>query len=487
MDTASFSVAPSAPVDRQVFGHRLRHFRKGRGLTLRDLGAQVGKPPSYLSMLETGKREPRLSTLHELAGALGVEVADLLAGEAPDRRAELELALERAQDDPLYQELGLSRLSPSARVPDDVLEHLVTLFSEVRRLARPEVATSEEARQANAALRREMRERENYFADVEALAARALDGLDRRGGGALSQRALLDLCGSFGFSVRRVQDLPPSVRSVSDLRSRRIYIPQRDALGSEDARTVVLQTLGHFALEHRDPTDFAEFLRQRVEANYFAGAVLIPERLAVPFLTDAKRDQDLSVDDLQEVFHTSYEMAAHRFTNLATRHLGIPVHFLRSDESGTIWKAYENDGVRFPEDSQGAIEGQRLCRRWGTRQAFTSAEKFSAHHQYTDTPDGTFFCTTHVESGRSPLHAVTTGTSFRHARWFRGRLTSHRSQSLCPDGPCCQRPPADPRWTGAVWPSAKAHSHVLAALPAGGFPGVDFTDVYEFLDHHAEE
>ena len=40
------------------------------------------------------------------------------------------------------------------------------------------------------------------------------------------------------------------------------------------------------------------------------------------------------------------------------------------------------------------------------------------------------------------------------------------------------------RWDGMAWPSARAHSHVLLALPAGSFPGVDETDVYEFLDRH---
>jgi hypothetical protein len=35
-----------------------------------------------------------------------------------------------------------------------------------------------------------------------------------------------------------------------------------------------------------------------------------------------------------------------------------------------------------------------------------------------------------------------------------------------------------------AWPSARAHSHILSALPTGSFPGVDETEVYEFLEHH---
>jgi len=52
-------------------------------------------------------------------------------------------------------------------------------------------------------------------------------------------------------------------------------------------RTILLQTLGHFVLDHETPRDFADFLRQRVEANYFAAAVLVPERPAARFLSEA--------------------------------------------------------------------------------------------------------------------------------------------------------------------------------------------------------
>jgi XRE family transcriptional regulator, fatty acid utilization regulator len=54
----------------------------------------------------------------------------------------------------------------------------------------------------------------------------------------------------------------------------------------------------------------------------------------------------------------SYETAAHRFTNLATHRLDVPVHFMRIASTGVIYKAYENDGVHFPTDATGAIEGQ---------------------------------------------------------------------------------------------------------------------------------
>ncbi|GAA2789573.1 hypothetical protein GCM10020219_071210 [Nonomuraea dietziae] len=119
-------------LDLIAFGQRLRHLRKQRGLTLSDLGGRVSRAPSQLSLLENGKREPKLSLLKSLATALNVPVEELLRRQPPNRRAQLEIALEEAQRDPIYTSLGLPRLKVSARVPNDVLEHILGLYGELR-------------------------------------------------------------------------------------------------------------------------------------------------------------------------------------------------------------------------------------------------------------------------------------------------------------------------------------------------------------------
>jgi XRE family transcriptional regulator, fatty acid utilization regulator len=478
---------PGSGLDLVLFGQRLRHMRRARGMTLTELGERVGRAPSVLSLLENGRREPKLSLIEALASALDVTSAELMRREAPSRRAQLEIALEEAQRDPVYARLGLPYLRPGPRVPSDVIEHVLALFDELRRQQAKPTATPEEARAANADLRAMMRDRGNYFAEIEEAAAGALDTVSYNGG-ALSQGMLLSVVSHHGFSVRYVQDLPRSARSVTDLRNRRIYLRQ-ESLGMHTPRAVLLQTLGHFVLGHSAPADFAEFLRQRVEANYFAAAVLVPEQAAVSFLQHARESRNLSVEDLRDVFSVSYEMAAHRFTNLATHHLGLDCHFVKNDSGGIIYKAYENDGVVFPADAAGAIEGQRMCRFWSGRQVFTAADRFSPHYQYSDTPSGTYWCVASVDPGSERGYAITLGVSFDDARWFRGRETTKRTKSGCPDPSCCQRPPASlaARWDGMAWPSARAHSHILSALPSGSFPGVDDADVYAFLDRHERD
>ncbi|NNE73676.1 MAG: helix-turn-helix domain-containing protein [Acidimicrobiales bacterium] len=480
----------STTIDPLVLGARVRHARRGAGLTLAELGERVGRPGPYLSQLENGKVEPKLGLLSSLADELDVTVADLLSTDAPDRRSELEIAVIRAQDDPRYQALGLPELRPSAKLPDEVLEHLVTLFEHLPAIEGSErqvrrQRASDRARLANLELRRQMRDCNNYFPEIEATATKALKAVGYQGRGPVNERLLTDLAAHFGFTVERTRGMPRTARSITDTERRIIYIADRDDLHVRAARSVVLQTLGHFALDHTETHDFGAYLRQRVESNYFAAAALAPEEPAVEFLADEKDRCDLSIEDLKELFYTSYEMAAHRFTNLATEHLGMPVHFLRTDNDGVITKAYENDGIPFPTDPDGALEGLRVSRRWGARQAWNSSDSFLLHYQHTETDEGNYWCVTYIETitDRSPF-AVTLGTTEANSVYFRGGDTLRRMRARAADAP---DPDLIARWADVAWPSAAERSHVLTALPPSGrefnpFPGVDLVDVYRFLE-----
>lgn len=472
-------------LDLVTLGRQIRHTRKARGRTLGELAQAVDRAPSLLSQIENGKREPRLALLRSIAAELDITVTELMSSEPPSHRAGLEIAFEHAQQSPLYTALGLPEVSVNGKLPTPALEAMVGLFNELHNATREKAATPEEARRANAELRLHMRERDNYFAEVEQVASEISTAVGHTNG-PLTERGITDLTSHLGFTLHRVADLPSATRSITDLRNRRIYLPMSNR-GSHDPRTIVLQTLGHFALQHKDPVDYADFLRQRVEANYFAAALLMPESAAVDFLERAKAERRLAIEDLRDVFSVSYETAAHRFTNLATHHLGLPVHFMRVSEDGVIYKAYENDDVTFPADVTGAIEGQIVCRYWAARAVFNAADRYASHYQYTHMGRGTYWCTTHVERTPEGEFAIDVGVPYEHSKWFQGRETSKQATSKCPDPSCCRRPPAElsQRWSKYAWPSARVHSHLLAALPPGTFPGVDDTDVYSFLERYS--
>lgn len=466
-------------------GRRLNALRKGRRQTLARVADAVGIAPSQLSLIENGKREAKLATVQALARHYGVSLEELLAGPT-SKRTQLEIELEGHMRSPLATSRGLPPIRVGPRTPTEVLEAMVALHREVLRLSEEHIATPEEARRANTVLRRQMRDRGNYYGELEAKASTLLAAIGHVGG-PVTTKEVHALTKHLGFSLRHVDDLPHSTRSVIDLLHRRIYLASHPATVGHDPRSVLLQALGHYVLGHTPPGDYAEFLAQRVETNYLAGAITLPEAEVLKEVRARMAERDVDVDALRDHFGVSWETAAHRLTNLATQHLGIPVHFAKVHETGTVYKAYENDGVQFPMDPTGAIEGQPMCRQWAPRQVFERGTMDEPYYQYTDTPAGTYWDTVRVERTAGGAYSLALGTDYVNAKWFRGRDTRVRTRSTCPDVACCRRPPADllATWGGHVWPSARARTHMLAALPPGAFPGVDETEVYTFLQSHA--
>jgi transcriptional regulator with XRE-family HTH domain len=58
-------------------GRRLREIRTRRLLTQQALAAKAGLSLNTINRIEQGKFEPRFSTIHKLAGALGISPEEL--------------------------------------------------------------------------------------------------------------------------------------------------------------------------------------------------------------------------------------------------------------------------------------------------------------------------------------------------------------------------------------------------------------------------
>jgi transcriptional regulator with XRE-family HTH domain len=470
-----------------LLGKRIRHFRSQAGLTLDQLSEATGMTASQLSLIETGKREPKLTALTALASALDVSITDLLLTEAPDRRSELEIELERITSSSVYTRLGLPSVRASKTLPTDALEAIVGLSREMERRERDAAATPEEARRANTSLQRTMLDKGNYLPEIDQIAEDMVKAAGHETG-ALMHRTVADIAASLGFTLIYVDDLPHSARSVTDLENRRIYLPPASIPGGHGLRAMALQAVAHRVLGHEKPLDYADFLKQRLEINYFAASCLMPRTRAVAFLQAAKKDRNIAIEDFRDAFGVTHEAAALRFTNLATHHLDLRTHFLRVNDDGGVFRGYADDGLQIPADINGSIEGQMVCRRWPARLAFERTNRTTEFYQYTDTPSGTFFDSTQTGTSMSEEFSISVGVQFDDAKWFRGRDTTNRQVSTCPSETCCKHPADElaARWAGKAWPSARMHAHVLSPLPTGTFPGVDDAEVYAFLDRHAQ-
>lgn len=72
------------PITRR-FGHALRRRRVEAGFSQESLARAAKVHPTYISLLERGLRDPRLSSVQKVARALKMSAADLVA-EAEGRR-----------------------------------------------------------------------------------------------------------------------------------------------------------------------------------------------------------------------------------------------------------------------------------------------------------------------------------------------------------------------------------------------------------------
>ena len=70
---------PSALVDRILDGENpVRAYRAYRGLTVRGLAEAASLSPSYVSDIESGKKAGSIRAMKAIAGALGVDLDDLV-------------------------------------------------------------------------------------------------------------------------------------------------------------------------------------------------------------------------------------------------------------------------------------------------------------------------------------------------------------------------------------------------------------------------
>jgi transcriptional regulator with XRE-family HTH domain len=247
-------------IELTTLGHRIRHHRLEKRLTLDELGSLVGVAGSQLSLIENGKREPKLTLLQAIAEATGTSVGDLISQEPPNHRAALEIELEKAQQTHSFRQLGVPPIKVTKGLSDEAIETVLGLHHELQRRDREANATPEEARRANTELRIRMREKNNYLPSIERLAEEQLAAAGHTSG-ALTHRTVSIMAERLGFQLIYVNDLPTSTRSITDLENGRIYLPPASIPGGHGLRSMALQAIAHRLLGHRPPTSWSSASR----------------------------------------------------------------------------------------------------------------------------------------------------------------------------------------------------------------------------------
>lgn len=217
-------------------------------------------------------------------------------------------------------------------------------------------------------------EQQNYFPQLEDVAAQLRAALDREGPfGTATLVAALER--RFGVTTRiggppDIADFPGQYRFRADERimwfhgattvaTRQFQLAR--LIGELSAADVLRDTLDRVALS----SDTARRLAARALGSALAGAIVFPYSR---FLAAAEASA-YDIDSLRQEFNGSFEQVAHRLVSLRRPgEEGIPFGFLRSDPAGRLTKHFPLPGLLLPNTGH-------ACPLWAIYGAFRQPDQ----------------------------------------------------------------------------------------------------------------
>jgi predicted transcriptional regulator/transcriptional regulator with XRE-family HTH domain len=432
-------------------GPKVRTLRRRASLTQAQLAERLGISPSYLNLIEHGRRPMPAALLLRLAQQLDVDVRSLSA----DADARTAADLLEAFGDPLFEthELTAPEVRELAASAPAVARAVLALYHAYR--AARETADSLASRvseklagldlsrlpteEVSDLLQRHL----NHFPELED-GAEALwrevhleredlsSGLARHLADAHGVKVVVERTGAMAGATRRY-DAERRVLQLSEaLRrgSRNFQLAYQIGLLAQ------APVLDRLASDPLLTSEESRALARVALAGYFAGAVLMPYQR---FL-DAARSERYDVELLGHRFRTSFEQTCHRLTTLRRPGAeGVPFHMVRVDIAGNISKRFSASGFRIARFS-GA------CPRWNVFDAFLTPGMIRP--QLARMPDGTTFFsisrTVRRQAGgyHSPLSvlAIALGCEVSHARQlvYSDGVNLDSEQAVVPIGTTCR-------------------------------------------------
>jgi len=377
-------------IDLQI-GHKIKSKRRSLGISQADMAKKLSISPSYLNLIESGKRKINVDLLLKLANELGIEISDI----SKKTDTNLYQNLMDVLGDNLFEDLDITNFDIKEIVNTNPLiaKALVKLGDNYKKknqdiVSKVENISGKFIDNQNNSFPGEVvsdfiQENENYFPKLEEFANKVFSEIQND-----NRTSYLPLC---EYLLRKhkieVKNVIPDEKKpftkkfdpikktflLSDyltLATKKLHVAAQIAhLGANDILDKYLDTFKFTSEESRKLSKVALL-------NYTAAAILMPYKL---FYKECK-EQRYDLELLQNTFATSFEQVAHRATCLQDPNMkGIPFHMLRADVAGNISKRFSLSGIEIPRYG-GA------CPRWNIYSAYTAPGK--VHAAVSKMPDG---------------------------------------------------------------------------------------------------
>jgi len=364
-------------------GPKIKAFRRQLGIQANKLAEQLGISPSYLNLIEGGKRRIDGDLLLKVCQELKIELSDLTT------KSDHNLAnnISELLDDELFEDLDI--LGPEVKdlvntnpkiaralikLGDNFKQKDHELVNKIEKLS-GKIVDSRKSSFPGEVISDFLQENKNYFPKLEEFANKIFSEIHRN-----NRTSYLPLC---EYLLKKhkieVKDVVPDEKKpftkkfdpikktflLSDyltLATKKLHAAAQIAhLEADDILDKYLDTF-------KFPSEESRKLSKVALLNYTAAAILMPYKLFYKECMEQRYDFEL----LQNTFATSFEQVAHRATCLQDPNMkGIPFHMLRADVAGNISKRFSLSGIEIPRYG-GA------CPRWNIYSAFTAPGKIHA-------------------------------------------------------------------------------------------------------------
>jgi len=357
-------------------GPKIKAFRRQLGIQANKLAEQLGISPSYLNLIEGGKRKIDGDLLLKVCQELKIELSDLT------NKSDLNLAnnISELLDDQLFEDLDI--LGPEVqdlvntnpkiaraliKLGDNFKKKDHEIINKVENLS-GKIIDNRKASFPGEVISDFLQENKNYFPKLEEFANTIFEKVQTN-----NKTRYIALCEFLKteYSIT-VKDIIPEEEKpfskifnknkkellLSDyvsLETKKLYA------AAQIAHEGAISEINEYLLKFKFPSEESKKLTKVALLNYCGAAILMPYKLFHSECKKLKYDLEL----LQNIFATSFEQVAHRVTCLQDPTLpGIPFHMLRVDIAGNISKRFSLSGIEIPRYG-GA------CPRWNVYSAFT--------------------------------------------------------------------------------------------------------------------
>ncbi len=381
-------------------GPRLKKQRINKGFSQAKLSKSIGISPSYLNLIESGKRKIPLSLLIKASEELDLSIKDF--SEESNKRL-LSDVMDVLSNE-IFDDLKITNHDTSNFIGSNpnIAKALLTINDSFKSF-KEDMQNRLETMDVNSGKIEKptrlpveivsdiLQENKNYFHDLEISSEKLRKEIGLKIGPNIGSGSKLTqyLQSKHGITVKIVTiDQDEKIVKRYDEKSKTYYLSEMLTytsrnfhLASQVAYLEASEIIDMVIKKNNVESEEVVPLLKLSLLNYYAAAFMMPYD---DFLKSAKLHK-YDVEILMHHYACSFEQVTHRLTNLQRpSNSGVPFHFLKTDIAGNVSKRFSLSGIHIPRHGGS-------CPRWNVYTAFLNPGKI--HPQISKMPDGkVYFC-----------------------------------------------------------------------------------------------